>query len=146
MSETRACLECGTPFPVTTKHPAKKLCSESCRRDRLRRTNQRLAQMTAEQRGNTLRNKKRGGEKKQYRKFHGKLLHRQIEEVKLGRELAPGEIVHHISHDHTDDRPENLQALESRSDHLREHLIGMTERSLEARGKTPQRRAKRWHP
>lgn len=48
--------------------------------------------------------------------------YRLVMEKALGRFLQPGEIVHHINGDPTDDRLENLQIL-SRSQHAKHHKI-----------------------
>lgn len=47
--------------------------------------------------------------------------HILVAEVKLGRELLPGEIVHHINHKRDDNRPENIMVFGSHSEHARFH-------------------------
>lgn len=39
----------------------------------------------------------------------------------IGRFLEPGEVVHHLNHIRTDDRPENLRLIISRSEHTKLH-------------------------
>lgn len=55
---------------------------------------------------------------------HGKekTEHRIIAEQKLKRKLMSNEIVHHINHNKTDNRPENL-AVMTQSEHMKVHLI-----------------------
>lgn len=48
------------------------------------------------------------------------LEHRAVMERHLGRTLEPWEVVHHINHDKTDNRPENLQVM-TQSEHMLEH-------------------------
>jgi HNH endonuclease len=50
--------------------------------------------------------------------------HRLVMECSLGRFLNPGEVVHHISRDRTDNRLENLSLSANHSDHMRQHWAG----------------------
>ena len=50
------------------------------------------------------------------------MTYRQIAEQKIGRKLQPGEVVHHIDGDRTNNDPENLMVLPSRSAHGRIHM------------------------
>lgn len=51
------------------------------------------------------------------------LEHRLVMEEELGRFLDPSEVVHHVNHDPSDNRPENLEVLPHQSEHAREHAI-----------------------
>lgn len=58
-------------------------------------------------------------------------LHRVIAEQTLGRSLKPGEIVHHLDEDKTNNSPENLIVCSSTSVHRQYHRKSLRQR-LEA--------------
>ena len=49
--------------------------------------------------------------------------HRLVAEEKIGRKLRPGEEVHHLNKDKTDNRPENIEICEGRATHAVHHRI-----------------------
>lgn len=56
-----------------------------------------------------------------YRKLLGRHEHRRVAEEKIGRRLRPGEIVHHKDENRHNNHPDNLEVLESQSEHTRKH-------------------------
>ncbi|MEG4350285.1 HNH endonuclease [Microcoleus sp. LAD1_D3] len=49
-------------------------------------------------------------------------LHRVIAEQTIGRKLRPGEVVHHLDHDKTNNSPDNLVVCSSASVHWQYHI------------------------
>jgi AraC-like DNA-binding protein len=48
--------------------------------------------------------------------------HRLVMETQLGRYLRPEEVVHHMNHDRSDNRVENLMLLPNQAAHMRQHV------------------------
>lgn len=57
-----------------------------------------------------------------YLRRGGQLVHREVLENKLGRRLRPGEIAHHIDHDHKNNDPNNLEPMGG-DDHNKYHMM-----------------------
>lgn len=61
------------------------------------------------------------GDGKSYEKSFGRHTHRVVAEQKLGRELLPGEVVHHIDGNKRNNTPENLMVFSSQKEHADWH-------------------------
>ena len=61
------------------------------------------------------------GEGKTYTKRYGRHEHRVVAEEKLGRELLPGEVVHHIDGNKRNNDPRNIMVFESQAQHAKFH-------------------------
>jgi len=66
-------------------------------------------------------NKTQGKETKTYEKFLGEPERRRIARLKLGRDLLPNEVVHHIDGNPHNNKPSNLQVM-TNSEHTRLHM------------------------
>lgn len=63
------------------------------------------------------------GEGKAYKKIHGRHAHRVVAEEKIGRPLEKGEVVHHKDENKLNNDPDNLEVLESQSEHAKLHMV-----------------------
>lgn len=66
-------------------------------------------------------NKQQGKETKTYEKFLGEPEHRRIARLKIGRDLLPNEVVHHIDGDKHNNKPSNLLVM-TKAEHTRLHV------------------------
>lgn len=114
------CAQCGRLFPIVKKFPDARFCGRRCG---LAATlpeghNARVSRASAKRRGDSQRDRGAG---KTYRKRDGRHEHRVVAELKLGRPLNRGEVVHHIDGRKRNNAPENLDVLESQGIHAKCH-------------------------
>lgn len=107
--ESGVCRHCKGTFEITPSEQAKGggvFCSLPCRRT-----------FQAAQSPN-------------YEKIGTRAVHRIVAAQKLGRDLLPGEVVHHIDGNKRNNDPENLDIYPSNAEHMRGHIqagdIGFT--------------------
>lgn len=105
------CHVCGTEYLVQPyRVPRSKCCSRQC------------LQTYAAGFSAVIQKARRGtGTKHRYVKFNGRHEHRVMAEVKLGRPLMRGEIVHHKDDNGKNNHPDNLDII-TQSKHIKLHL------------------------
>lgn len=107
-----------------SKHLSKKHNPEGyLRHPHLSELNKKLnpERMTMETRLKIREKRLNTGEKETYEKTFGQHSHRWVAELMLGRELKPGEVVHHIDGDKRNNKPSNLMVFPSQKEHLEWH-------------------------
>lgn len=122
----KKCIHCGSSFEPKRKEQA--YCSRSCAS--VKKGSMRSGQKTGPQRGRIYaRRIDKDGYIRVYARLHqladGRLMifeHVMLMERGLGRRLHSTEVVHHINHNRSDNRMENLQLM-TRSDHCRLHGV-----------------------
>ena len=113
---TLICAVCSKPFTVrAARAKTAKYCSYACH------------QVGEGKKGGEIRAKqmKAASQGKAYTKTKGRHTHRIMAEIKLGRPLGPGEVVHHKDENILNNHPDNLQVLPSQAEHARLHAKQM---------------------
>lgn len=125
---TKPCAACGKPVTRLKCAMVKELCCDrTCASVYLSRKmtamNEELNpdRMTVETRTKIREAHLDSGEGVFYEKTFGVHTHRTVAEMMLGRQLKPGEVVHHINEDIRDNRPENLMVFPSQAEHAKWH-------------------------
>jgi hypothetical protein len=119
------CTVCSKPFTV---RPARAKTAKYC--------NYVCHQRGEGRKGGTVRGEqiKKLSTGKSYTKTKGRHTHRVVAEMKLGRALKPGEVVHHDDTNHLNNAPENLIVLSSQAEHARLHAQQMLKVRKEKHG------------
>ena len=123
---TTVCDWCGTTYE---RYPGrqkglKAFCNNQCRKEWLSQNNaeRNKTLMTPEVKVKLRMSRLGTGKGRTYTKTFGRHTHRIVAEEKLGRELLPGEVVHHINSNRRDNRPENLEIFSSQAEHVKTHF------------------------
>lgn len=126
------CCYCGKMFDrQPSKVKAINFCCRSClhsyNREKMKFFNQNnnpmnvKGQMSFEARARKRDRMCKGNATGDYTSFMGDFEHRLIAKAKLGRELKPDEVVHHIDGNPHNNKPSNLQVM-TRAEHMRHHM------------------------
>lgn len=121
---TRECEECGTVF---TGWPTQRYCGQTCRRAAMAKRNRSDPKAQAER--GRLGGKVRGAQikalsqNKGYTKENGEHVHRVVAAAILGRDLLPGETVHHEDRDKRNNHPHNLVVFPNQAEHAKHHKM-----------------------
>ena len=111
------CCECHVKLMVMPYRVVRfKYCSHACGNKAKARDNRIYNSERQRNKGNGIA----------YRKWFGRHMHRVVAEVKLGRPLQAGEIVHHIDGNILNNHPDNLEVT-SQSRHVKHHFPEMLE-------------------
>lgn len=106
------CAVCGKEYQKPAHLRVRsKTCSELCRQKYAARIGGKI-------KGDILRF---GGEGKTYIKLNGRHMHRVLMEKKIGRQLLPGETVHHLDGNKRNNTIDNLVLFASQAEHARLH-------------------------
>lgn len=115
------CTRCGKQlYRSPCKRKGRPFCSRQCH---MKTLNEELnpTRMTPETKAKLSKARLDSGEGLTYRKLGGRHEHRQVAEQTLGRDLLPGEIVHHIDGDKRNNDPSNIMVFPSQAEHVRWH-------------------------
>lgn len=123
--EPEFCARCGKEVnyrpPCQRRRSERAFCSRSCH---MKTLNEELnpGRMTPETREKLRNARLDSGAGMTYAKQYGRHEHRIVAEQILGRELRPGEIVHHVDCDKRNNDPSNIMVFNSQSEHMKWHL------------------------
>lgn len=118
------CAYCGSTIerPAYSRYLEAKrhFCNRTCN---LKLMNAELnpIRMTYETRLKLRKTRLGSGKGKSYPKLFGRHLHRIVAEIKIGRKLQPGEVVHHENENKRDASPSNLRVFKTQREHAKWH-------------------------